>query len=87
MQIMQLAAMNDPVPAPPGASSPTGDSGGGPRLFIERVEALAAVIDLDIPPQYLAGVAENLERLLAQAKLIGDVELPPGSDAAPVFRP
>jgi hypothetical protein len=62
-------------------------AGGGPLVSPHQVEAAASLLDLNIAPQYLAGVAENLERLLAQAKLIGEIELPPGSDPAPVFRP
>jgi hypothetical protein len=51
------------------------------------VAALARVVDLDIPPQYLAGVAENLERLLAEARLVMEFELQPEAGPAPVFRP
>lgn len=51
------------------------------------VEALASVVDLNIPPQYLTGVAENLDRLLVQAKLVMEFELPPDAEPAPVFRP
>jgi hypothetical protein len=85
---MQLAAMDDAASPPSPLSPPSAQSpGGAPRLTADRVEALAAVLGLDIPPQYLAGIAENLERLLAQAKLINEIELPPGSEPAPVFRP
>jgi hypothetical protein len=51
------------------------------------VAALAALIELEIPSQYAAGVAENLDRLLLQAKLVMDLELPPDTEPAPVFLP
>jgi hypothetical protein len=51
------------------------------------VEAIGSLLELTIPAQYMAGVAENLERLLLQAKLVMDLELPPHIEPAPVFRP
>jgi Protein of unknown function (DUF4089) len=50
------------------------------------VATLTALLELRIPPQYAAGVAENLERLLLQAKLVMEFELPPDTEPAPVFR-
>jgi len=49
------------------------------------VSVMATLLELTIPPQYAAGVAENLQRLLIQAKLVMDFELPPDTEPAPVF--
>lgn len=51
------------------------------------VEAIGSMLELTIPAQYVAGVAENLERLLLQAKLVMDLELPPHIEPVPVFLP
>lgn len=51
------------------------------------VEAIESMLELTIPAQYVAGVAENLERLLLQAKLVMDLELPPHIELVPVFLP
>lgn len=53
----------------------------------QTVAALGALLDLKIPSQYAAGVAENLERLLLQAALVMEFELPAETEPAPVFRP
>jgi hypothetical protein len=53
----------------------------------KTVEALGSLLELNIPQEYAAGVAENLARLLAQAKLVMELELPPETEPAPVFRP
>lgn len=50
------------------------------------VVILAALIELEIPSQFAAGVAENLERLLQQAKLVMDLPVPLDTEPAPVFR-
>ena len=52
----------------------------------QTVGALGSVVDLNIPPEYAAGVAENLARLLAQAKLVMEFELSQDTEPAPVFR-
>ena len=50
------------------------------------VATLAALLELRILLQYAAGVAENLERLLLEAKLVMEFDLPPDTEPAPVFR-
>jgi Protein of unknown function (DUF4089) len=50
------------------------------------VAVLGPLAELNIPPEYAAGVAEDLTRLLAQAKLVMELELPPDTEPAPVFR-
>lgn len=52
----------------------------------KTVETLASLLELTIPAQYTAGVAENLERLLQQAKLVMEFEMPADLEPAPVFR-
>jgi Protein of unknown function (DUF4089) len=51
----------------------------------QTVVVLGSLADLNIPPEYAAGVAENLARLLAQAKLVMELELPADMEPAPVF--
>ncbi|HXW71795.1 MAG TPA: DUF4089 domain-containing protein [Methylocella sp.] len=50
------------------------------------VTVLGSLLELNIPAEYTAGVAENLALLLAQAKLIMEFELPSDVEPAPVFR-
>ncbi len=52
----------------------------------QKVLVLGSVAELNIPPEYAAGVAENLARLLAQVKLVMEFELPSDMEPAPVFR-
>lgn len=52
----------------------------------QTVAALGIVAGLNIPPEYAAGVAGNLARLLVQAKLVMEFELPSDVEPAPVFR-
>jgi Protein of unknown function (DUF4089) len=52
----------------------------------QMVVALGSVAELNIAPEYAGGVAENLARLLAQAKLVMEFELPSDMEPAPVFR-
>jgi Protein of unknown function (DUF4089) len=52
----------------------------------QTVAALDSLLELNIPPEYAAGVAENLAQLLVQAKLVMELELPQDTEPAPVFR-
>ena len=58
-----------------------------PNTAEARVTALAEAAGLAIPPDYLAGVAVNLDRLLIQARLLSAIVLPVEAEPAPVFRP
>ncbi len=49
--------------------------------------ALAQAAGLPIGPEYVRGVAENLQRLLAQARIVTQVELPLEMEPAAIFRP
>ncbi len=51
------------------------------------VERAALAVGLTIDQRYLDGVAANLERLMAQARLVMDVALPLETEPAPIFRP
>jgi len=53
----------------------------------QTVALLGSLLELNIPEEYAADAAENLARLLAQAKLVMELELPPDMEPAPVFRP
>jgi Protein of unknown function (DUF4089) len=52
----------------------------------QTVAVLGTLAELNIPPEYAASVAENLTRLLAQARLVMELQLPPDTEPAPVFR-
>lgn len=49
--------------------------------------ALASAAGLEIRPEHLPGVAANLGRLMAQARLVTQVAVATEMEPAPVFRP
>lgn len=51
------------------------------------VTALAQAAGLSIPREHVRGVAENLQRLMAQARIVTQVELPLEMEPAAIFRP
>jgi hypothetical protein len=51
------------------------------------VTALAQAAGLPIGPEHMRGVAENLQRLMAQARIVMQVELPLEMEPAAIFRP
>jgi hypothetical protein len=51
------------------------------------VAALASLAGLDIPPEYLDGVATQLAALLLQAELVLSFPLADEIEPAPVFTP
>lgn len=51
------------------------------------IEALAKLIDLDIPSEYREPVCNQFTALMAQADLVLSFELPDEVEPAPVFRP
>lgn len=51
------------------------------------VTTLAQAAGLPIAPEYVRSVAENLQRLLAQARIVTQVELPLEMEPAAIFRP
>ncbi|NEP80026.1 MAG: DUF4089 domain-containing protein [Okeania sp. SIO3C4] len=51
------------------------------------VECTAELINLQLQPEYLPGVVENLERIAAVAQLVIDFPLPPEIEPAPKFDP
>ncbi len=53
----------------------------------EVVQTLAEAVGLAIAAEHRPGVAENLERLLVQARLVMSVDLPVEMEPAPTFRP
>jgi Protein of unknown function (DUF4089) len=53
----------------------------------EYVEQISLVLDLPINPEYYPGVVKNFATICAIAKLVTDLPLPDGIEAAPVFEP
>ncbi|NES66246.1 MAG: DUF4089 domain-containing protein [Okeania sp. SIO2D1] len=51
------------------------------------VELTAELINLELQPEHLPGVVENLERIAAIAQLVIDFPLPPEIEPAPKFDP
>ncbi len=51
------------------------------------VTALAQAAGLPIGREHVRGVAENLQRLMAQARVVMEVELPLEMEPAGIFRP
>ena len=51
------------------------------------VEYTAELINLELPPEYLPAVVENLERIAVIAQLVIDFPLPPEIEPAPKFDP
>ena len=51
------------------------------------VTALAQAAGLPIGPEHVRGVAENLQRMMAQARIVMQVELPLEMEPAAIFRP
>jgi hypothetical protein len=51
------------------------------------VERTAQLIDLNIAPEYLPGVIDNMTRIAAIASLVTEFDLPTDLEAAPTFEP
>ncbi|MDB5395652.1 MAG: hypothetical protein JWM91_3158 [Rhodospirillales bacterium] len=51
------------------------------------VDATGIVLNLDLPPEYRAGVVANLERLFQLGDEVMSFPLPDDTEVAPVFRP
>jgi len=51
-----------------------------------RIEAAAAVLGVSLPPESLAGVAFDFDRLRAMAELLMKHSLSATDEALPVFR-
>lgn len=54
------------------------------RVYMEQ---MALLLELPIPPQYRAGVLENLENIAAIAHLVTEFTLPDEIEPAPTFNP
>lgn len=54
---------------------------------LTAVDAMSRLIGLPILPEYRSGVALNLARLMAQARLVQSVALPEETEPASVFTP
>lgn len=53
----------------------------------EYVDQMALLIDLPLEPEHRPGVIENMERIIAVAKLVNEFPLPEEIEAAPIFEP
>mgnify|MGYP002785065826 FL=1 len=53
----------------------------------EYVDQMSLLINLPLDPEHRPGVIENMERILAVAKLVTEFPLPEEIEAAPVFEP
>lgn len=51
------------------------------------VEQISLLVDLKIRDEYRAGVAENLQRIYAQARLVNELELPEQMEISSKFEP
>ena len=51
------------------------------------VTVLAQAAGLPVASEHVRGVAENLQRLMAQARIVMQVELPLEMEPAAIFRP
>ncbi|NET43449.1 DUF4089 domain-containing protein [Okeania sp. SIO2B3] len=51
------------------------------------IEITAQLINLQLQPEHLPGVVENLEKITAIAQLVIDFPLPPEIEPAPKFDP
>lgn len=58
-----------------------------PANCSEYVEQMAQILDLNIAPEYLTSVVENLEAIAAIASLVTEFSLPENIEPAPVFEP
>jgi len=54
---------------------------------IASVQAAAAAVGFEIPPEYLPGVAETFAQMAAQAQLVMDFDAADSFEPAGVFRP
>jgi len=53
----------------------------------EYVDQMALLINLPLHPEHRRGVIENMERIIAVAKLVTEFPLPAEIEAAPIFEP
>lgn len=53
----------------------------------EYVDQMALLINLPLDPEHRSGVIENMERIIAVAKLVTEFTLPEEIEAAPIFEP
>ncbi len=53
----------------------------------EYVEQMALLIDLPLDQEHRPGVIQNMERIIAVAKLVTEFPLPEEIEAAPIFEP
>lgn len=53
----------------------------------EYVDQMSLLINLPLDPEHRPGVIENMERMIAVAKLVTEFPLPEEIEAAPVFEP
>lgn len=53
----------------------------------EYVDQMALLINLPLEPEHRPGVIENMERIIAVAKLVNEFPLPEEIEAAPIFEP
>jgi len=56
-------------------------------ITIEDIDRLAALAGIRIDPAFVAGVAQAMETLLAQGRLLTDPPLAAEIEPAAVFRP
>ncbi len=55
--------------------------------FVRLASALAEAVGMPLRDEHLSGVADNLGRLLAQARLLMREDVVTETEPAPVFRP
>lgn len=67
--------MTEPTPASP----PTPET-----IYVEQA---AAILGLEIPPEYYPGVVENFERIRAIAQVVMEFPISEAIETAPVFQP
>ncbi len=53
----------------------------------EYVDRIAAILDLEIHPEYRENVIANFERIYAIAQLVNEFPLPETVEALPTFEP
>lgn len=53
----------------------------------EYVDQMALLINLPLDPEHRRGVIENMERIIAVAKLVTEFPLPEEIEAATIFEP
>jgi Protein of unknown function (DUF4089) len=70
---------NESLPSPPMSEK---------SLDLDQyVDQMSLLINLPLDPEHRPGVIENMERIIAVAKLVTEFPLPEEIETAPVFEP